>query len=376
MSDFIKVSAPGRICLFGEHQDYLGLPVITAAINLRIEISLRSQKERIIELDLPDIGDREKFRVDSEAEYNRKRDYFKSVFNQFYRGGFRLNFGLKGTVHGQIPINSGTSSSSALCVAWSRAMMELVNFPQKEDPILVARMAHRAEVLEFQEPGGMMDHITSAVGGIEYIDFEPKLSVKRLQDMGGHFILGDSQEPKDTMGILTRVKSTTLNSVRKIKKMNPDFDLHSVVMQDIEDYQIILTTEEFELLQAAILNRNITYAARDLFLMGKMTPSKLGEMLNALQKILRNHLRISTPKIDTMLEAAIEAGGVGGKINGSGGGGCMFVYVDKDPQPVAEAIRKVGGIPYIIHVDEGVRLETDTGENMENDPFQKSVLEK
>jgi len=43
----LSVSAPGRICLFGEHQDYLGLPVITVAINLRIAIEGRPVKEKV-----------------------------------------------------------------------------------------------------------------------------------------------------------------------------------------------------------------------------------------------------------------------------------------------------------------------------------------
>ena len=30
------ISSPGRICLFGEHQDYLGLPVIPMAIDRRL----------------------------------------------------------------------------------------------------------------------------------------------------------------------------------------------------------------------------------------------------------------------------------------------------------------------------------------------------
>ncbi len=33
---YIRVTAPGRICLFGEHQDFLGLPVIACAIELGI----------------------------------------------------------------------------------------------------------------------------------------------------------------------------------------------------------------------------------------------------------------------------------------------------------------------------------------------------
>jgi galactokinase len=34
----VIISTPGRICLFGEHQDYLGLPVIAMAISLRATI--------------------------------------------------------------------------------------------------------------------------------------------------------------------------------------------------------------------------------------------------------------------------------------------------------------------------------------------------
>jgi len=32
MTERLTVTAPGRICLFGEHQDFLGLAVIAAAI--------------------------------------------------------------------------------------------------------------------------------------------------------------------------------------------------------------------------------------------------------------------------------------------------------------------------------------------------------
>ena len=38
----VHVSTPSRICLFGEHQDYLGLEVIASAINLRF--SARAEK--------------------------------------------------------------------------------------------------------------------------------------------------------------------------------------------------------------------------------------------------------------------------------------------------------------------------------------------
>jgi len=33
MAEKVEVKAPGRICFFGDHQDYLGLPVIAATID-------------------------------------------------------------------------------------------------------------------------------------------------------------------------------------------------------------------------------------------------------------------------------------------------------------------------------------------------------
>ncbi len=353
----LKVSVPGRICLFGEHQDYLGLPVITAAIDLRITVESVQQQAPEIYLSLPDIAEEEQFSVSREAEYQRARDYFRSVYNQLYRGGYRLSHGLRAEVRGNIPINSGTSSSSALCVAWTRTLMEWVHHPQKDDALTVARLAHQAEVVEFREPGGMMDHIASALGGVQYIEFLPDVRAQRLPSISGYFILGDSREPKDTVGVLARAKEPLMRALKKIAARTPEFQLLRATPRELERYRELLDRDEYRLCLAALSNRDLTLTARDLFLRAGLTPEKLGEMLNALQKILREELRVSTPKIDRLIAAALEAGALGGKINGSGGGGCMFVYTKDSPERVAEAIRREGGVPYILRVGEGVQVE-------------------
>ena len=72
----LSVSAPGRVCLFGEHQDYLRLPVITAAINLRVSITGHARPDRLVQLDLPDVGSAERFVLpdkDDRLEYIRER---------------------------------------------------------------------------------------------------------------------------------------------------------------------------------------------------------------------------------------------------------------------------------------------------------------
>ena len=57
-----------------------------------------------------------------------------------------------------------------------------------------------------------------------------------------------------------------------------------------------------------------------------------------------------------MLSASKKAGAFGGKINGSGGGGCMFAYAPDNPKKVADAIESVGGRAYIIEKDEGTKI--------------------
>ena len=81
MLNKLTVSAPGRICLFGEHQDYWGLPVIAAAINLRIFISGTRRNDKIFRLHLPDINEFEKIDFDSPITYIKERDYFRSSVN-------------------------------------------------------------------------------------------------------------------------------------------------------------------------------------------------------------------------------------------------------------------------------------------------------
>ncbi|MBN1477250.1 GHMP kinase, partial [Candidatus Sumerlaeota bacterium] len=82
----------------------------------------------------------------------------------------------------------------------------------------------------------------------------------------------------------------------------------------------------------------------------------LGELLTTHHAALRDDLGISTAKIDRMLDAAIGAGALGGKINGSGGGGCMFAYAPERAEEVAEALRREGGRAWVVEVCGGVEV--------------------
>jgi galactokinase len=356
----VKVSTPGRICLFGEHQDYLHLPVIACAISLRIVIEGQRRSDTTMNIDLPDIGGKETFRLGDKLQYARRRDYFKSAINVMRRKGFRFSTGFDCVVHGEIPIEAGTSSSSALVVGWIHFLSRMSDEPRILSPETIAEYAHDVEVIEFAEAGGMMDHYTTAIGGAVGIASCPNVSVSRFKPRLKPFVLGDSKQQKDTQFVLSRVKRRVLDIVELLRSIDENFSLQTFCLDDINSVSRHLSGDQLQLLTGTIRNRDITHEAQRLFERDAIDHTKIGALLNEQQSILRDTLEISTPKIDAMIEAALSAGAFGAKINGSGDGGCMFAYAPEDPEKVTDAIRRAGGETYIVHVDEGTRIDADS----------------
>jgi galactokinase len=107
-----------------------------------------------------------------------------------------------------------------------------------------------------------------------------------------------------------------------------------------------------------VANRDITKEALRCLRTERLDHRALGTLLHRHQTLLRDPLGISTPKIDEMIQAAYDAGALGAKINGSGGGGCMFAYAPDQAEEVREALSRYGRT-WIVHVDDGVRSETN-----------------
>jgi galactokinase len=357
MREEINVSAPGRVCLFGEHQDYFGLPIIAAAIDLRISISGKKRKDNILNIDLPDIGEAEEFTLEKEVEYTKERDYLKSAVNVLKRKGIRFPSGWDCLIRGTIPINSGTASSSALVVAWIKFLLETAEDERANAADEIAEMAFLAEVAEFGEPGGKMDHFSSSLGGVVTIDFNEELKVKQLQNSLKEFVLADSLQKKDTTGMLGYIKSHVLEGVASVQNKIDGFSLKSPLTQRENDEIEKLSPDVKRLLKGTLLTRDLTVEGKALFQSEAFDHHRFGELLSRQHEVLRDYIRISTPKIEQMIDASIEAGALGAKTNGSGGGGCMFAYAPGRAFNVAEALEKTGARAYIVRVDTGARRE-------------------
>ena len=80
--------------------------------------------------------------------------------------------------------------------------------------------------------------------------------------------------------------------------------------------------------------------------------------MNQHHAVLRDLLKITVPKIDAMINAALKAGAYGAKIVGSGGGGSIVVLAEPGNEaPVVAAILAAGAIEaYTVTVDPGVRI--------------------
>lgn len=348
----MEISTPGRICLFGEHQDYLGLPVVAMAISLRVNIVGEKRQDRKVIIHKPDLGKKETFSLDN-LEYTHSRDYFKSGINTCINMGLSFEKGFECEVRSSIPIQAGTSSSSAIVVSWINFLAQLADCKPKWSLKKIGKLAYQSESVEFGEPGGMMDQYITSCGGMLLIKSEPKVSVEKIDSELGNFVLGDSCERKNTLDILDRCKTVRMKIFEKIKAVTSQFDLHTC--KDNVDVSFLNRIEK-NLFYATLKNRNLLEKSLIELNKGKVDPSYFGDLLNQQHRILRDDLNVSTRKIESMLSASKLAGAFGGKINGSGGGGCMFAYAPDNPKKVVSAIESVGGRAYIIGKDEGTKI--------------------
>ena len=348
----MEISTPGRICLFGEHQDYLGLPVIAMAISLRAKIIGEKRSDNQVIIHKPDLGETETFSLD-DLSYTKPRDYFKSGIIVCKNAGLTFSTGFECEVTSKIPIRAGTSSSSAISVSWIHFLSQIADVRPNWNQQKIAELAYKTEVEEFNEPGGMMDQYSTAMGYLIYIQSESDITIESLNPNLGTFVLGDSCEPKDTMGILSRCRDSRLEIIQKLKMKNPTSTIHTLGEgADISD----LNASEIELYKGTLRNRDLLKRALPELEKEESNHESIGQLLLDHHQVLRDVLQVSTPKIEAMMDAALNAGALGGKINGSGGGGCMFAYAPNNPEHVAEAIEKAGGKAYIVQKDEGTRI--------------------
>jgi galactokinase len=331
MTTPFKSIAPGRLCLFGEHSDYLNLPVIAAALPLRCEIHVTPTPDSLVLIiDMPCLNKGWRCDLnDLPLSPAQPGDFALAAVHEALVDGWELRVGAKCVSTTDIPLQAGCSSSSAFTVAWVQALAKLAG-KTLSSPLELAKMAHKAEVTHFGAPGGTMDHITIALGGTLRIG-PGQWQVQRLANTSsGVWVLADSGELKDTIGHLTRCKDDRL---ALFHKLGNDWDS---MVPDLNPDEVVL----LEATRTNIITENMAATIWDT-----ASGEELGALMLQHHEALRDGLRLSTDRLEDMRQAAMDNGAWGFKVVGSGGGGCAVAWTPRDnAKVVASAVEDAGAV--------------------------------
>jgi len=338
----ISIKVPARICFFGDHQDYLGLPVVAGTINRYIELKATPISEPEFRLELPDIQESRSIPFDISDIKVSKGDYLLSSMVLLYDKGFQYEQGYKVVISGNIPVNAGLSSSSALTVAWIRFLVAVQKNKVRVTNTGIGHWAYGAEVDFFNSPGGLMDQYTIAQQGLLFIDTK-KGKTERLKGTFGKMVVAESGISKVTLHVLKNARTFQERAIAEVKAHNPEFTVQNSTLETYKKYLNQVSKEYRKHWYATVYNYNITKAAKQLLLSTHTNFEALGELMNAHQKILEECIQNTPPQMVTMMNAARKAGAIGTKTIGSGGGGCMVALVTDDTRgPVIKAFMDNG----------------------------------
>jgi galactokinase len=339
----IQIRASGRLCLLGEHADYLGLEVISFPLDMHLRVTGVPVAGSTWDIRLEDLGETRQIEPRLPLAYVGTYDYLAAGFERALARGAVFPNAYHVRVRSDIPIRKGVSSSSAFCVAWSDFLARVAQPSRRLGPRDLAEEAYTLEVVHFQQSGGMQDHYTIAHESLVHLDCRSPVRVTPLPAPTSGFVLGDSGAQKDTQGVLSRIRSSVERSLDRLGW--PREALRTVHAQEVRSAASRLGPEDAEILLATVLNREQARRGAAL-LQGSLATEaerrELGTLLSEHHEHLRRRLRTSTAAIDRGLEVARKAGAFGGKVLGSGAGGCFLVYAPDGTETVLAALRQEG----------------------------------
>lgn len=353
----ILSTAPGRVCLFGDHQDYLELPVIACAIDRMMQIDAEVNGKDHFEIDMPDMAQKRTILLKQDFDENERGDFLKIALKVLQKRQIVPTKGYRLTINSEIPINAGLSSSSALTIAWIQFLIAAFS-DRSFSPQELALLAYETEVIEPGSSGGKMDQFTIAIGDTIFLDTHTD-RVQKFNDVDLDLVVGVSGLSKDTFGTLSHLKSNALKAIDQVKVRIPEFDIASTTVNELNKNLTLVETSLKPFFYAAVCNHDITQKALKKLEEEPLNPQILGELMNEHHHILKSYLKITPPLMDKMIDAANENGALGSKIVGSGGGGCMVAIVqDQNQKQIIEAIKATGAEDaFAVNISKGATLK-------------------
>ena len=315
--------APLRLSFAGGGTDVPPVPeregglVLSATINRYACSTLRPRADGGISIESHDFGTALRYAHDEPLVLDGNLDLVKAAI---LRLGDRRCGGFELQLRSCAAPGTGLGSSSAMIVAVVGLLKEFQG--RALTSYEIANLAYLIERTELGLPGGMQDHYAATFGGFNFIEFHAdRVIVHRLR------------VPRATARELER-RLILIDTGTRRPSDRIMVDQRARYEQGLE-----------EAVGAVRAQKEFAIRMRDALMQSRL--DEFGEMLAAVWvHKQRMSPKIATPRIDAMLAAAIDAGSVGGKVVGAGGGGHMLLYSGARARArVVEAVTRLGARP-------------------------------
>ena len=294
------VRAPGRVNLIGEHTDYGGGLVLPVAIQLGITVTF-DPAERT-DLDAPG-GER----------------YVAAVEQELAELG-RPAVGITGAVDSNLPQGAGLGSSGAFEVAVALALCEVAGF--ELEPLELARACRHAEQRAVGVPSGILDQAASLLGRagaallLDCGSLEHRW-VALPDDLAILVLDSGERHSHEGSGYAERRRELEAGHPRRVRHV------------ETENERVRSAVETLELGDV-----------RDL-----------GPIFAASQASLRDDYEVSTPTLDALVAAALDAGAFAARITGGGFGGSVVALTE--PSRAERVLDRAGVQGWIVRPSDG-----------------------
>lgn len=212
-------------------------------------------------------------------------------------------------VKSEIPIGAGMSSSTALTIGAIRAINKWKNLAMS--PVEVAELSYLIESQDLGTECGRMDQYAISFGGITYITTDDNASAESIHHPPLTLVVADSRNSHNTAELQIWLRNWIKDKEEALMK-----SLHRVVAIVEEGKQ-------------AFISENIVL---------------LGELMTRQQQE-EKIMGTSTPDLDLMCRKALEAGALGAKQTGAGGGGCIIALCRQGDIPAVKGVLEEMGCP-------------------------------
>ena len=291
----IKATAPGKVILFGEHAVVYGRPAIAAPVSqVRATAVITPSPDTDIYLIAPDLN--LATTLNEAGEENPLAAAVRQVAPPLQLPPFTL------TVTSQIPIASGMGSGAAITAAIIRALAQYLGLPASNE--WVSLLTYEVEKLYHGTPSGIDNTVVAYEQPIYFVRQQPQNRIEAFRVARPlHLLIAD-----------TGIRSST-----------------KVVVDDVRR-QWQADPTRFEALFDSC--GQIADQARAAIERGDL--GEIGRLMSQNHALLQE-MTVSSPELDQLVTAALQAGALGAKMSGAGRGGNMIALVEAEGET---AVRK------------------------------------